>query len=51
MSALMFAVVRELVIASLPPNLPPDEFKRQLIEGIYGSTLQGALNNDCQTDD
>lgn len=36
MGALMFDAARELVIASLPKELPPDEFKRTLFERIYG---------------
>jgi hypothetical protein len=40
MGALMFDAVRELVIASLPPNLPPPEFKRRLFERIYGTSLE-----------
>jgi hypothetical protein len=36
MGALMFDAARELVIASLPRDLPPMEFKRRLFERIYG---------------
>ena len=36
MGALMFDAARELVIASLPPDLPEAEFKRRLFERIYG---------------
>ncbi|HKP71796.1 MAG TPA: hypothetical protein VJT82_02595 [Pyrinomonadaceae bacterium] len=39
MGALMFDAARELVIASLPPNLPPAEFKRRLFERVYGFPL------------
>lgn len=39
MGALMFDAARELIIASLPPDLPPPEFKRRLFERIYGSPL------------
>jgi len=34
-----FEAAREMVIASLPPNLPPEEFKRQLFQRIYGYPL------------
>ncbi len=37
--ALMFDVARELVIASLPKDLPPDEFRRRLYERVYGEPL------------
>ena len=40
MGALMFDAARSLVIASLPENLPPDEFKRRLFERIYGFPLE-----------
>ncbi len=36
MGALMFDAARELVIASLPRDLPPMEFKRRLFERLYG---------------
>ncbi len=39
MGALMFDAARELVIASLPPDLPPSEFKHRLFERIYGFPL------------
>lgn len=39
MGALMFDAARELVIASLPPNLPPLEFKRRVFERVYGLPL------------
>ena len=39
MGALMFDAARELVIASLPPDLPPPEFKCRLFERIYGFPL------------
>lgn len=34
-----FEAARAMVIASLPPNLPPEEFKRRLYERIYGEPL------------
>jgi hypothetical protein len=40
MGALMFDAAREFVIASLPENLPPAEFKRRLFERIYGFPLE-----------
>ncbi|MGI9105862.1 MAG: hypothetical protein ACR2G4_06400 [Pyrinomonadaceae bacterium] len=39
MGALMFDAARELIIASLPPHLPPPELKRRLFERIYGFPL------------
>ena len=45
MGALMFDAARELIIASLPKNLPPQEFKRRLFERIYGFPLETLLNN------
>lgn len=39
MGALMFDAVRELIIASLPQNLPPSELKSRLFERIYGFPL------------
>jgi hypothetical protein len=40
MGALMFDAAREMVIASLPTDLPPLEFKRRLFERIYGFPLE-----------
>jgi hypothetical protein len=37
--ALMFDAAREMVIASLPPNLSPEDFRRALYERIYGEPL------------
>lgn len=37
--ALMFDAARELVLASLPNDLPPDELRRRLYERIYGEPL------------
>ena len=39
MGALMFDAARELVIASLPQNLPPEELKHRLFERLYGFPL------------
>jgi hypothetical protein len=35
----MFAAARETIIASLPKDLSPSEFKCQLYERTYGETL------------
>ena len=40
MGTMMFDVARELIIASLPPGLPPKEFKRSLFQRIYGLPLE-----------
>lgn len=48
MGALMFDAAREMVIASLPPNLPPEEFKSQLFERIYGGSLQTVINGSVE---
>jgi len=45
MGALMFDAARELIIASLPQNLPPQEFKQRLFERIYGFPLETILND------
>ncbi len=42
MGARMFDAAREFVIASLPPDLPPPEFKRRLFERFYGYPLDDA---------
>lgn len=47
MGARMFDAAREMVIASLPKDLPPAEFKRQLFERIYGYPLS-AHKDDSQ---
>lgn len=39
MCASMFDSARELVIASLPKDLTPREFKKQLYERTYGESL------------
>jgi hypothetical protein len=39
MGALMFDAAREIIIASLPPDLPPSELKRRLFERVYGFPL------------
>jgi hypothetical protein len=44
MGARMFDAAREMVIASLPANLPPEEFKSRLFERIYGVSLRTVMN-------
>jgi hypothetical protein len=44
MGALMFDAARELIIASLPPDLPPLEFKHRLFERIYGCSIESLLS-------
>ena len=36
MGVASFEAAREIVMASLPKNLPAEEFKRQLYQRIYG---------------
>jgi hypothetical protein len=40
MGALMFDAARELIIASLPANLPASELKQTLFKRIYGYPLK-----------
>jgi hypothetical protein len=40
MGALMFDAARELIMASLPANLPASEFKQRMFERIYGYPLE-----------
>ena len=37
--AAMFDAAREIILASLPPGLSPEERTRQLYERIYGEPL------------
>ncbi|HYE33327.1 MAG TPA: hypothetical protein VEH27_18025 [Methylomirabilota bacterium] len=37
MGSRMFDAARQMVLASLPKDPPPDELKRQLFERIYGT--------------
>lgn len=39
MGALMFDAARAMILASLPPDLPEEELKKQLYERIYGEPL------------
>ena len=43
MGSAMFDAARDMVIASLPENLPSAEFKRRLFERLYGFSLEEAL--------
>ena len=49
MGALMFDAARELVIASLPRNLPPTEFKHRLFERIYGVPLPSVSSSSSSS--
>jgi hypothetical protein len=51
MGSAMFDAARDMVIASLPENLPPLEFKRRLFERIYGFPLEQALEAKHGVDD
>ena len=44
MGALMFDAARELIIASLPRNLAPLEFKCRLFERVYGYRLESVCD-------
>lgn len=39
MASRSFDAAREIIIASLPKDLPPQEFQRQLYKRIYGEPL------------
>ena len=39
MGALMFDAARDMVLASLPAGLSPEELKRQLFQRLYGQSL------------
>lgn len=39
MGALMFDAAREMVLASLPKGLSPDQLRHQLFQRIYGQLL------------
>jgi len=51
MGAAMFDAARDMVIASLPKDLPPLEFKRRLFERVYGFSLGKALEAKHSADD
>ena len=44
MGCQMFDAARAIIIASLPKDLPEDEFKRQLFERIYGASMEEFLS-------
>ncbi|HVS81697.1 MAG TPA: hypothetical protein VHE60_08170 [Pyrinomonadaceae bacterium] len=44
MGCQMFDAARAIIIASLPKDLPDDEFKRLLFERIYGKPLDEVLH-------
>ncbi len=44
MGSSMFDAARAIVIASLPTDLPDDEFKRRLFERIYGASMEQVLS-------
>ncbi len=50
-AALMFDAVRELVLASLPKDLPPGELRRRVYERIYGEPLPSAFPGTPTTRD
>ena len=45
MGASMFDAARQIVLASLPKDLPKDELKRRLFERIYGESLESFLED------
>ena len=51
MGAAMFDAARDMVIASLPENLPTLEFRRRLFERLYGFSLEQALEAKYIADD
>ena len=40
-----FDAAREIVLASLPKDLPEEELKRRLFERIYGAPMQAFVPN------
>ncbi len=47
MGVRMFDAAREVVIASLPQDLPSEEFKHRLFERIYGASMETVLKGSC----
>jgi hypothetical protein len=45
MGSLMFDAARQVVLASLPKDLPEAELKRRLFERIYGEPLENFLTD------
>lgn len=39
MGALMFDAARDMILASLPSGLPPEQLKRQLFQRLHGLPL------------
>jgi hypothetical protein len=48
MGALMFDAARDMVLASLPKDLPEEELKRRLFERIYGQPLEDFLTDAAE---
>ncbi len=48
MGALMFDAAREMVLASLPKDLPEDALKRLLFERIYGEPLEPFITDAAE---
>ena len=44
MGALMFDAAREIILASFPRDLPPEEVRRRLFERVYGVTLESMMS-------
>jgi hypothetical protein len=44
MGCQMFDAARAIIIASLPKDLPEEEFKKQLFERIYGAPMEDFLS-------
>ena len=44
MGCQMFDAARTIIIASLPKDLPEEEFKKQLFERIYGAPMEDFLS-------
>ena len=42
--ARMFDEFRAMIVASLPKDLPEEEFKKQLFERIYGAPMEDFLS-------
>ncbi|MEO7299017.1 MAG: hypothetical protein ABI042_10640 [Verrucomicrobiota bacterium] len=40
MGARMFDAARQMILASLPKNLPADELRARLFERVYGQKLE-----------
>jgi hypothetical protein len=51
MGSAMFDAARDMVIASLPENLPALEFQRRLFERLYGFSIEQALEAKSSADE